>query len=245
MVVAIIQARMGSSRLPGKVLKEVGGRPLLSYQLERVLKSKFIDKVVVATSTLEKDNALADFCEENQVACFRGSEDDVLSRYYDCAKMYSADTVVRLTGDCPLSDPAIIDAVIQKFLNDKVDYCANTVPIESATFPDGTDVEVFGMEALTKAFQEIKDPHFREHVTFQFWQTDGYSSTQYCGERDFSNYRLTVDYREDYEVVKFIFETLQKRDSFGDLEEIIEIIESNGEIKALNAHYTFGEGWKK
>lgn len=254
MIVAIIQARMGSTRLPGKVLKEVNGKPLLSYQLERVGKSRLVNKIVVATSDLSRDDEIVSFCETYGIDCFRGSEHDVLSRYYECAKEYGANTIVRLTADCPLSDPEIIDEVVQKFLDDKVDYCANTVPVESATFPDGTDVEVFSMEALSKAFTEVKDPHFREHVTFQFWQTSEYTSSQLIGASNLSNYRLTVDYPEDYEVVKFIFDELHKRDSFsksnpygmcGHLEEIIDIIESNAHIKALNAHYTFGQGWSK
>ena len=245
MIIVIIQARMGSTRLPGKVLKEVNGKPLLSYQLERVEKSKLVNKIVIATSDLPRDDAIVSFCETYGIDCFRGSEHNVLSRYYECAKEYGANIIVRLTADCPLSDPEIIDAVIQKFLDDEVSYCANTVPVESATFPDGTDVEVFSMEALTKAFNEVKDIHFREHVTFQFWQTDEYTSSQYVGCKNLSNYRLTVDYPEDYEVVKFIFDELHKKSSFGHLEEIIEIIESNAHIKEVNAHYTFGQGWSK
>lgn len=245
MIIAIIQARMGSTRLPGKVLKEVNGKPLLSYQLERVAKSRLVNKIVIATSDLSRDDEIVSFCEDYGVDCFRGSEHDVLSRYFECAKEYGADTVVRLTADCPLSDPEIIDAVIQKFLDDEVSFCANTVPVESATFPDGTDVEVFSMEALSKAFTQVKDTNFREHVTFQFWQTDEFTSSQLVVEINLSSYRLTVDYPEDYEVVKFIFDELHKRESFGHLEEIIDIIESNAHIKELNAHYTFGQGWSK
>lgn len=245
MIIGIIQARMGSTRLPGKVLKEVNGKPLVSYQIDRIQNSKLLDKIVIATSTLEKDDSIEKFCEDNNIECFRGSENDVLSRYYDCAKKYNADTIVRLTADCPLSDPQIIDSVIGKFIEDKVDYCANTVPVESATFPDGTDVEVFSFDALSKAYHGIEDSHFREHVTFQFWQTDDYTSSQYILNKDLSKYRLTVDYVEDYEVIKYIFDELHKKGLFGNLDEIIEIVDSNEEIKRLNAHYTFGQGWNK
>lgn len=245
MTVAIIQARMGSTRLPGKVLKEVDNKPLLAYQIERVSKSKLIDKIVIATSILEKDDVIEKFCKTNRIECFRGSENDVLSRYYECAKIYNADTIVRLTGDCPLSDPEIIDAVIQKFLDDEVSYYANTVPVESATFPDGTDVEVFSMEALTKAFNEVKDTHFREHVTFQFWQTGEYTSSQYIGIKNLSNYRLTVDYPEDFNVIKYILDIISLKNIDGSLEEIIEILDLNSDIKAKNNRYSFGEGWKK
>ena len=115
MIVAIIQARMGSTRLPGKVLKEVTGKQLLMYQIERVKTSKLLDKIIVATSALPKDDVIADFCERNNIACFRGSENDVLSRYYECAKEFQADIIVRLTADCPLSDPKVVDNSIRLF----------------------------------------------------------------------------------------------------------------------------------
>jgi len=243
-ILAIIQARMGSTRLPGKVLMKVNGRPLLAYQLDRISKSKKLDKVIVATSTLERDNAIENFCKDYGVDCYRGSENDVMSRYYECAKKYNPDTVVRMTADCPLIDPSIIDKVIQKFKEDKVDYCANTVPPEASKFPDGSDVELFSMKALTKAYNETTDAHLREHVTFQFWQTDEYKSTQYIGDKDYSKYRITVDYPEDFEVVEFIFNELENRKSFGNLDEIIEILESNEEIKNKNRQYYFGQGWR-
>lgn len=244
MTIAIIQARMGSTRLPGKVLKEINGKPLLSYQLDRISKAKNLDKIVIATSNLSQDDDIEKFCELYGVECFRGSEDDVLSRYYDCAKFYNPSTVVRLTGDCPLSDPDIIDSVIECYKKNSVDYCVNTVPVESNTFPDGTDVEVFSMSALEKAYNEVTDEHFREHVTFQFWQTNEYTRAQFIGVKDYSEYRVTVDYPEDFEVVKYIFEELNQKESFGHLDEIINIIDSNSEIKSKNGQYYFGQGWK-
>ena len=245
MIIAIIQARMGSTRLPGKVLKEINGKPMLTYLLDRVKQSKKLDKVIIATSILDKDDAIEKYCKDYGVECFRGSEDDVLSRYYECATQYNPDIVVRITADCPLQDPEIIDAVIQKYEDNDVDYCANTVPVDTNTYPDGTDVEVFSMEALIKAYNKAKDNHFREHVTFQFWQTDEYKSTQYVGDKDYSKYRITVDYPEDFEVVNYIFSELEKRKSFGHLDEIIKIIEGNEEIKNKNGQYYFGQGWSK
>jgi len=236
---------MGSTRLPGKVLMEVNGRPLLAYQLDRISKSKKLDKVVVATSTLEKDNAIENFCKDYGVDCYRGSENDVMSRYYECCKQYNPDTVVRMTADCPLIDPEIIDKVVQKFKDDNVDYCANTVPPEKSKFPDGSDIEVFSMKALEMANTEVQDEHRREHVTFQFWQDLNYTSSQYIQDKDWSNYRITVDYPEDFEVVRCILNVLNKKRTFGNLGEIISIIDSNQEIKAKNAKYYFGQGWKK
>jgi len=157
MIIAIIQARMGSTRLPGKVLMEVNDRPLLAYQLDRISKSKKLDKVVIATSVLEKDDAIESFCVDYGIDYYRGSENDVMSRYYDCAKKYNSDIVVRMTADCPLIDPKIIDKVVQKFEDDNVDYCGNTVPPETSRFPDGSDIEVFSMKALEQANLEVKD----------------------------------------------------------------------------------------
>lgn len=245
MVIAIIQARMGSTRLPGKVLKKINNQPMLKYMLDRVSESKLIDKIIIATSELSNDDSIEKFCKENGFEVFRGSENDVLSRYYDCANKYGANTVVRLTSDCPLADPQIIDNVIRLFQNSDVDYCVNTVPVETNTFPDGTDVEVFSMNVLEKAYNEIKDPHFREHVTFQFWQSNEYSFKQYIGKNDYSKYRITVDYPEDFEVVSYIFAELKRKNTFGTLDEIISIIDSNKEIKEKNSQYYFGQGWQK
>jgi spore coat polysaccharide biosynthesis protein SpsF len=242
-VIAIIQARMGSIRLPGKVLMEVNGRPLLAYQLDRISKSKKLDRVVVVTSILEKDDAIESFCKDYGIDCYRGSENDVMSRYYECSKKYNPDTVVRMTADCPLIDPEIIDAVVQKFEDDDVDYCANTVPPETSKFPDGSDIEVFSIKALEMANTEVQDEHRREHVTFQFWQDEKYVSSQYTQEKDWSKYRITVDYPEDFEVVNYIFNKLEKDSLFGSLNEVINIIDSDQKVKKKNSKYFFGQGW--
>ena len=243
-IVATIEARMTSTRLPGKVLMEVNGRPLIAYQLDRILKSKKLDRVVVATSDLDKDDAIESFCKEYGVDCYRGSENDVMGRYYDCAKLYNPNIVVRMTADCPLIDPDIIDKLVRKFEDDNIDYCANTVPPETSTFPDGSDVEVFSMKALKRANIEVKDKHRREHVTFQFWQDVNYTSSQYTQEKDWSKYRITVDYPEDFEVVSYIFNKLKNKGICGSLKEIINIIDNNQKIKEINSKYFFGQGWK-
>jgi spore coat polysaccharide biosynthesis protein SpsF (cytidylyltransferase family) len=153
--------------------------------------------------------------------------------------------IVRLTADCPLADPNVIDDVIKMFECNNVDYCANTVPVDTSTFPDGTDVEVFSMSALEKAFYEVEDTHFREHVTFQFWQSNNYKSKQFVEKVDYSKYRITVDYPEDFEVISYILNELKKRHSFGYLNEIVEILDDNEAIKNKNGHYYFGVGWSK
>lgn len=244
MIIAIIQARMGSKRLPGKVLLKVNNKSLLAHQIDRISMSKKVDKIVVATSTSSKDNAIEDFCKSYGVSYFRGSEINVLSRYYECARKHKPDVIVRLTADCPLIDPQIIDKVIEKFQFDNVDFCSNTVPPESSKFPDGSDVEVFRMTALEKAHEEVIDSHRREHVTFQFWQDKDYTKSQYRKGKNYSKYRITVDYPEDFEVIEFIFNKLRKKNIFGTLSEIIEIVDKNKFIKEKNSMFSFGQGWK-
>ena len=244
-IIAIIQARMGSTRLPSKVLKEVAGIPLLKYQVNRVNKSILINDVVIATSDVREDDKLKRFCANNNIKCFRGSENDVLSRYYECANKFKANVIVRLTGDCPLVDPKIIDDVINLYFEKKADFASNTVPPKTSTFPDGSDVETFSMEALERAHMEVQDPKDREHVTFYFWKYNKrFKTAQLTQEQDWSKYRFTVDYIEDLEVVEFIIKKLIERNSFGYLKEIIGIIDSNPIIKQKNAKYYFGIGWK-
>lgn len=245
MIVAIIQARMGSSRLPGKVLMDVGGVPLLRVMLDRVARSKKVDRIVVATSTLPIDDPIVDFCSTERVECFRGAENDVLSRYYECATNAGATTVVRLTGDCPLIDPAIIDDVVNLFERERVDYAANTVPPDTQTFPSGSDVEVFTYAALARANREVQDPHYREHVTFYFWREPGagFKTAQLRGTKDLSKYRLSVDYPADIEVTRKIVAELFPVNPIATLEDITDFLEAHPEIYALNSMYYFGQGW--
>lgn len=246
MIIAIIQARMASKRLPGKVLKKINDVPLLGYQLKRVERAGLINKVVVATSLNEEDDRIEDFCRENNTCCFRGSQDDVLSRYYQCAKKYNAEVVVRLTADCPLSDPKVIDEAVKLYKSGSFDFVANTVPVDTSKYPDGSDVEVFSMRALERAHKECSDKHDREHVTFYFWKYDnGFRKAQLDSADDYSKYRFTVDYPEDLEVVEFIARNLDREGKFGHIKEIVEIIDSNPQIRAKNAKYYSGIGWKQ
>jgi len=245
-IFAIIQARMGSTRLPGKVLMEMDGVPLLEIMLSRVAKSELLDKVIIVTSTFPENDPIEEFCQKNGYECFRGSEDDVLSRYYECAIIYNPNVIVRLTADCPLIDPVIIDKVIDYYFSKNVDYAANTVPPETSTFPDGSDVEVFSFKALERAHGEAGDPIDREHVTFPFWKYNhGFSTAQLTQEKDWSNYRITVDYPEDFEVIGFLINKLKKQNRFGYIPEIIELLENNPTIKTINGKYHFGIGWDK
>ena len=162
-----------------------------------------------------------------------------------CQK-YNADIVIRLTADCPLIDPVIIDKAISTFMADaSLDYLANTVPVEASQYPDGSDVEIFSMKALERAHHEAKDLKDREHVTFYFWKGNhGFKTYQLKNDQDWSKYRITVDYPEDFEVINRVIKLLKSENKFGTLEEIINLLKSHKEIVSLNKNYYFGIGWK-
>jgi len=244
MIVNVIQARMGSSRLPGKVLMEVNGIPLLKRMYDRVIKSVLVDKTIIATTNEQKDDAIVLFCKNQGIEHYRGSENDVLDRYYQAAKIFNPEIVVRMTADCPLADPEIIDKTIRLFINRKVDYAANTVPPEVKKFPDGSDVEVFSFLALEKAWKEATDIKDREHVTFYFWKkNNGFSTAMLNNTYDWGKYRITIDYPEDFEVISFIINELEKNRSNGSMKEIIEILDLNPRVYNKNSMYTFGMNW--
>ena len=244
-IVAIIQARMGSSRLPGKVLKEVNGVPLLKYQFERVKQSLFIFETVIATTVREENDVIAEFCEQNQISCFRGSEDDVLSRYYECAREYKADIVVRLTADCPLIDPQVIDEVVKIYMENDYDFVANTAPPEGFTYPEGMDVEVFSFKLLERAVREAEKPSEREHVTHFFWQNPQLFSTYRIDlDKDFSSYRLTVDYQEDLDVTESVIHGLYPKDPLFSMHDMIKFLDANPVIKEKNSCFRSNTGWQ-
>ncbi len=246
MIVAIIQARMGSTRLPGKVLMEVNGVPLLKIMIKRVISTKKLDKVVVATSDLPVDDPIATLCKVEGYECFRGSQNDVLFRYHECASKVGATTIIRLTADCPLVDPEVIDSVVELYEITGVDYAANTAPPETSTFPDGSDIEVFSYKALDRAHREAVDAPDREHVTFYFWRSSPRSFTiaQLQNTEDWSKFRFTVDYAEDFRVVEAIISELFKDGISPSTAKIVEYLKKRPELVALNSRYYFGQGWK-
>lgn len=241
---AILQARMSSSRLPGKVLKPLLGRPMLEVELDRLRKSKRLDVLAVATSVDASDDAIESFCRERGLACYRGSLNDVLDRYYQAARAAGLDVVVRVTGDCPLIDPAIVDLVIEQFLERKVDYCANTVPPDDSTFPDGTDVEVFSFAALERAWREAKKPSEREHVTFYLWQTPGlFKTSRVDWPEKLTDYRLTVDYPDDLDFVAAVLVELEKRRQVGSMTEVISLLKEKPALMEINKGKVRNAGW--
>lgn len=226
---AIIQARMGSSRLPGKILKDMSGKPALYRMLERVKQSKYIDEVVIATSVEPWDDPLVEICESWGVKTFRGSNSDVLSRYWGAAQMYPAELYVRLTSDCPVIDPAVIDEIIEFFLNNNYRYASG-----SEKLPNGIGAEVFTAELLQEAAEKSTEGYEHEHVTpYMYWKQP---SVGYCPlEKDLSMYRITLDTQEDYEVLSKIYDALYTPGNKFTMAEIIDYLDNNPDVFAINS----------
>ena len=206
--VIIDQARMTSTRLPGKVMKEVLGKPLLEYQIERLKRANEADQLVIATTTNDTDQPIVELCKRLGVAYYSGSEEDVLSRYYEAATEFGADVVVRVTSDCPLIDPAVVDKVIKHYKDnwDKYDYVSNTL---TRTYPRGLDTEVFSYKVLQEAFFNAKEQSEREHVTpYICWHPERYRLGNVFHHENQSQHRWTVDTPEDFELIKLILQEL-------------------------------------
>lgn len=238
MTIAFIQARMGSIRLPNKVMKMVNGKPLIEYLLLRVAKAKLIDKVVVATSVNSNNDPLVSFVNSLGFETYRGSEQDVLSRFYEAAKFHNATTVLRITADCPLVDPILIDSLISEYLNSGTDYASNTLP---PTYPDGLDVEVFSFQSLDRAYQEAVAPNEREHVTPYIRYSGQFKIHNAVNKIDYSDRRWTVDEVDDFEVISNIFQYFHP-DIYFDWNNIIKIENLRPEMFQKNKHIRRNEG---
>ncbi len=243
MILGVLQARLGSTRLPGKVLKPILGKPMLSLQLQRLGRCRRMDALSVATSADPKDDAIETLCREMQVPCFRGSEEDVLDRVYRAARVYGPRHVVRLTGDCPLTDPAVVDEVIAEHLAGDYDYTSNCRVL---TFPDGLDAEVMRFTCLEEAWREARLPSHREHVTpFLHQQPDRYELGSVTAEADYSYYRWVVDRAEDLELVNSVYRALYPRDPHFTWRDVLALVEEKPELAELNAGIPRDEGWSR
>lgn len=244
-ILAITQARIGSTRLPGKVLKSINEKTLLEIHLERALKSKKITKLKVATTTEEGAIKIVAISKKLGLESFRGSVDDVLERFYRTALPDKPDYVVRLTADCPLIDSYEIDKIIKVCINGKYDYVSNTL---EPTFPDGTDVEVFKFSALEKAYHEATLKSDREHVTPYIWRNSSvkgakmFSSFSVKYHEDLSRYRLTVDTQEDFDLIKKIIINLGADKKWKDY---VDFLNENPDLMNINAKYKRNEGYVK
>ena len=233
-VVAVVQARMGSTRLPGKVLMDLAGEPMLARVVDRTARAKSLDKAVVATTTEPVDDEIRKLCARRGYPCFSGSSEDVLDRYYRAATAVGAEAVVRITADCPLIDPEIVERVIRKFLNGQpnVDYACNSIPKD--TYPRGLDTEVFRFDALERAWREDLNPAWREHVTPYVHENPGLFRLQgVTSDVDYSDMRWTVDTPEDMAFVRRIYEYFG-HDRFS-WREVISVLEEHPEWMEINA----------
>jgi len=242
-IVAIIQARMGSTRLPGKALKEISGKPLLWHVINRVKKAKLIDQIVLATTDKKEDLKLIEIASETGIGNYAGSEEDVLDRYFQAATKYKADIIVRITSDCPLIDPIIIDKVINHFLSDNFDYVSNTI---KCTYPDGLDVEVFSYNSLKKAWNDAKLPSEREHVTpYIIKHKEIFKIGNFENDEDLSHLRWTVDEERDLEFVREIYKRLYKEGEVFYMENVLELLKKNPELIEINSKIIRNEGYLK
>ena len=244
-IVAIIQARMGSSRLPGKVLKDIGGKPMLQRVVVRARRARSLGRVVVATTTDPGDDLLAAFCRAQGFPVFRGHPYDVLDRYYQAAKYFDAEIIVRLTADCPVIEPREIDRTVLAFLDAKVDFAANRLPPPwHRTTPIGMDTEVVTFQALERAWREADAKYAREHVMPYLYEEPGRFETLLVDhDPDWGSLRLTVDTPEDLEMVREVFAHFGNTDEFT-MDEMVTLLESHPELSELNAavkHKSFND----
>jgi len=240
-VVAIIQARMSSSRLPGKVLMSLANKPVLAHVIERLSYCRMIEKIVVATTNKDSDHPVANYCADNNIDCYRGSLEDVLDRYYQTAKIFHADAIVRITGDCPVIDPVVVDAVITGYLSGEYDLYGL-----GGAFPDGLDCTVFSFSAIEKAWKEATLKSEREHVgpyienNPHLFQNGLLKLFQGLGSQ-----RWTLDEPKDYELLSKIFNKLYQSDSPFLTHEILQFIKDNPELLTINSKIVRNEGYLK
>lgn len=232
----IVQARMTSTRLPGKVLMPIANRPMLSYQLERLRRATQAERIVIATTTNAADDPIVDFCIVEGVDWTRGSEHNVLSRYFEAATRFGAETIVRVTSDCPLIDPQLIDRAINTFKNEgnRYDYVSNMI---EPSWPYGMAVEVFSARALSEAHAEATEEAEREHVTpFIYWRPDRYRIKSLTMQPDLHQHRWTVDTPEDFELAQRILETLYPKNPHFQMTDVLALLTEHPDWEAINAH---------
>jgi spore coat polysaccharide biosynthesis protein SpsF len=250
-IIAIIQARNGSTRLPGKVLKKINQESMLYYVVQQTLASKLIDDLIIATTNLDEDIIIKNYCEEKKLKCFRGNPKDLLDRYFKCAKKFNADIIVRITSDCPLIDPVLIDKAISKFLEGKYDYVSNNISKiqnnwrnSTCNFPQGMTVEVSNFKNLEIAWKNAKKPSEREHVFPYIQFNKNFLKFSFKSSENLDFIRCTVDRKEDLVFVKKIMQGHSKNKIFH-IKDIKDFVEKNPESTHVNKDIKFDEGYIK
>ena len=225
----MIQARTGSERFPKKVLAKIEGKPLLWHVINRVKHVHGAEQIILITTSNEEDKILMDIAEMSQIQVFAGDEKNVLNRHYQCAKKFDADPIIRITADCPLIDPEVVDKILVKYKTRKYDFCSNCLPY---TLPDGLDTEIFSFQVLEKIIKNAKSNFEKEHVTVYIRNhLKEFRIFNFENDEDFSNFRWTVDFPEDLEVVKRIYELMKPKDVFSFQEVFKKISELGLDLK--------------
>ena len=243
-VLAIIQARMGSTRLPGKTIIDICGKPLLFHIIKRVQYSKLIAEIVVATTENKKDDIILNLCDKLGVKCFRGSESDVLDRFYQCAKEFKTEIIARITADDPFKDPVVINKVIKKILTDvTLDYVSNTI---KPTYPEGLDIEVFTFNALRKAWKEARIPSEREHVTPYIWNNpEIFRIINIENDIDLSHLRWTLDTPRDLKFTREVYKRLFVTGKIFLMNEILTLLDREPWLLGINKGIERDVGYRK
>lgn len=232
MIVAIIQARLGSTRFPRKIFSDLAGKPLIWHVIDRLRYSRKLDNIVLATTDTGTDDELEKWALDHGIDVFRGSENNVLDRYYCAAKQFSASVIVRITADDPFKDPAIMDRVIDKLLNEQLDFAYNNHP---PSFPEGLDIEVFTFGALEKARSTTADEYEQEHVTQYFYRNKPlFKQSNYTHHSDLSALRWTIDTELDYEMAKKVYDLLYKEKEIFLMDDILQVLKENPGISLIN-----------
>ena len=245
MIYAIIQARMGSTRLPNKVLMDLNGKSVLENIIDRLKKSSCIDKIIVATSINAENIVIEKLCESKEISCFKGSEDDVLDRYYQTCNFFGiseSDNIVRITADCPLIDYNVIDKIIEKHLEDNNDYTSNTIV---PTFPDGLDCEVFTFASLEDSWKNACLSSEREHVTLYIKNhPEIFKIENILNDEDLSDLRWTLDEKEDFEFINKIYSYFNNSEIFS-TQDVLEVLKENPDLLNINDKFRRDEGLEK
>ncbi len=238
----IIQARTQSVRLPNKVLALINGKSLIWHIIERLKSCEMVEQIILATSNREEDKKLIEIANDCNILSFVGDENNVLSRFYEAALKFNADPIIRITGDCPLVDPYLLDKMLEFYLENNYDYVSNTI---IPTYPDGLDIEIFSFKSLTKTFNEAKLKSEKEHVTPYIWKNpEIFQLYNYRNKEELSNYRWTVDEQLDLELIRQIYFNFKPKIIFS-FQDVIEMAKLNPQIFKINERINRNEGYLK
>ena len=240
---AIFQVRMGSTRLPGKILKKIMGRPLLWHVVQRVKAARLVDRIILATTEERKDDQIVKFAKRMKLLYYRGSTDNVLDRVYQAAKKFSSDIIVRITPDDPFKDPKIIDEFVSYFLKNKFDYISNTI---KPTYPEGLDIEIFSFSALEKAWLKAKKPSEKEHLTPYIWKNPKkFKIKNLALKKNLSFMRWTIDHQKDLDFAREVYKKLYPKKKIFLMQDILNLLNKNSDFQKINQGTAYHEGYLK